>query len=91
MGQTSSTSLPSSLPNFALHCLRVAEASPTSDLIEPFFDYLVGIASEEDAPDLSPADLARILEQHEGRTVVLRVYNAKSQRIRGTFNIARIR
>lgn len=87
MGQGSS-SLPSSLPNYALHCLRVAPSSPAHDLVEPFFDYLVGV--ETDPPTthgaeegLSPVELSRVLEQNEGRRIILRVYNAKSQRIRG--------
>jgi hypothetical protein len=98
MGQSSS-SLPSSLPELALHCLRVAEHSPAASEIEPFFDYLVGIETPdhpfdaEAAPSgqgkgqglvgLSPAALGRVLEDNEGKRVGLRVYNAKSQRIRG--------
>jgi hypothetical protein len=93
MGQGSS-SLPSSLPNYALHCLRVAPSSPAHDLVEPFFDYLVGV--ETDPPTshgsdegLSPVELSRVLEENEGKRIVLRVYNAKSQRLRGTLIIAR--
>lgn len=98
MGQSSS-SLPSSLPDLALHCLRVADRSPASGHLEPFFDYLVGIEtpdqpSSADAQGqgqgngqgmigLSPAALGRILEDNEGKKVGLKVYNAKSQRIRG--------
>ena len=86
MGQSTS-SLPSALPDLALHCLRVAENSPASNLIEPFFDYLVGL--ETDPPSrttlsgLNTNELGWILEENEGRRIVLRVYNAKSQRIRG--------
>lgn len=89
MGQGSS-SLPSSLPNYALHCLRVAPSSPAAGQIEPFFDYLVGV--ETDPPSqlipedgLSPVELGRVLEANEGRRIMLKIYNAKSQRIRGEF------
>jgi hypothetical protein len=88
MGQSSS-SLPSSLPDIALHVLRVADSSPASDHLEPFFDYLVGVEvpGQTEAVDgfahLSPAELGRILETNEGKRVGLKVYNAKSQRIRG--------
>jgi hypothetical protein len=105
MGQSSS--LPSSLPDLALHVLRVADHSPASGHLEPFFDYLVGVevptstpgsasaapaslqadggGSVEGFAELSPAELGRILEVNEGRKVGLKVYNAKSQRIRGGF------
>jgi hypothetical protein len=108
MGQSSS--LPSSLPDLALHVLRVADHSPASGHLEPFFDYLVGVevptststaasasasasaslqaeggGSIEGFAELSPAELGRILEANEGRKVGLKVYNAKSQRIRGEF------
>ena len=86
MGQTTS-SLPSSLPDLALHCLRVAETSPASGLIEPYFDYLIGIdasaTTSTDLSGLSPQDLGRVLEENEGKQIGLRVYNAKSQKIRG--------
>ena len=100
MGQSPSTSLPSSLPELALHCLRVADASPSSGLIEPYFDYLIGVEADptstpllggpngldelsEGIRGLSPVDLGRVLDSHEGRRIGLKVYNAKSQRIRG--------
>lgn len=95
MGQTSSTNLPSNLPSYALHCLRVADNSPASGLLEPFFDYLIAAEPsenptipsttipEDQEEGLTPVDLGRILESNEGRKVGLKVYNAKSQRIRG--------
>ncbi|KAK4685800.1 hypothetical protein P7C73_g4345, partial [Tremellales sp. Uapishka_1] len=89
MGQSASSSLPSSLPELALHCLRVADNSPAADVIEPFFDYLVGVdeateqQSETRLSGLSPTDLGRILEENEGSRIGLKVYNAKTQRIRG--------
>jgi hypothetical protein len=92
MGQGTS-SLPSSLPQYALHCLRVAPSSPASGHLEPFFDYLVGVTTEFDSQSetipaipeegLSPVDLSRILESNENKRISLKVYNAKSQRIRG--------
>lgn len=99
MGQSPSTSLPSSLPELALHCLRVADASPSSGLIEPYFDYLIGVEADPSSSPLlggpngldelsagirglSPVDLGRVLDSHEGRRIGLKVYNAKSQRIR---------
>ncbi|WVQ79230.1 hypothetical protein IAT38_001326 [Cryptococcus sp. DSM 104549] len=90
MGQSSS--LPSSLPELALHCLRVADHSPADGLIEPYFDYLVGVQTltpdtsdstgVEGLAGLNPAVLGRILEENEGKRIGLRVYNAKSQRVR---------
>jgi len=89
MGQGSS-SLPSSLPQYALHCLRVAPSAPASGHLEPFFDYLVGVDTETPSAEpsssdegLSPLDLGRVLEANEGKRISLKVYNAKSQRIRG--------
>ncbi|OCF35232.1 hypothetical protein I316_03275 [Kwoniella heveanensis BCC8398] len=106
MGQ--STSLPSSFPTLALHCLRVADASPSEGLVEPYFDYLIGISTEKgDINDLSTlaytnsnshetngqalvgaggglGELGRILEENEGRRIGLRVYNAKSQKVRAS-------
>ncbi|RXK41817.1 hypothetical protein M231_00816 [Tremella mesenterica] len=129
MGQGSSSSLPTSLPQYALHCLRVAEGSPSAGLIEPFFDYLIGVGVDSDPlkpsgspvrtqsgevgnsdmihqsdngnrdrkdelrgmegmkgvegmEGLSPIELSQILSRHEGKRISLRVYNAKSQRIR---------
>ncbi|ORY34838.1 GRASP55/65 PDZ-like domain-domain-containing protein [Naematelia encephala] len=90
MGQSTSTSLPSSLPSYALHILRVADQSPADGSLEPFFDYLIGASSlgsdghleALDVEGLTPMELGRVLESNEGRQVGLRVYNAKSQRIR---------
>ncbi|KAL7425038.1 hypothetical protein Q5752_000726 [Cryptotrichosporon argae] len=91
MGQSSSASAPLALPELALHCLRVAEGSPADTLLEPFFDYVVGIdaAGGPNTPTDEVAlegqgvgELARVVEANEGRRVVLRVYNAKTQRVR---------
>jgi hypothetical protein len=85
MGQSPSISLPSSLPSLALHVLRTAENSPSYDALEPFFDYLVGLdsSSVESQQSLDTEALSKILADNEGGKVVLKVYNAKSQRIRG--------
>lgn len=99
MGQTPSTPLPSALPSYALHCLRVADSSPSAGLLEPFFDYLIGVDTPVPLPPvaggpgsfdgedgelgLTPLDLGRILDRCEGQEIGLRVYNAKSQRVRG--------
>ncbi|WVQ66090.1 uncharacterized protein L199_004268 [Kwoniella botswanensis] len=90
MGQSSS--LPSSLPSIALHVLRVVDSSPADGLVEPYFDYLIGISTEKgEHQDLSTLSeegsnslvgLSKVIEENEGRMVGLRVYNAKSQRIR---------
>ncbi|WVR08093.1 hypothetical protein IAU60_005139 [Kwoniella sp. DSM 27419] len=93
MGQ--SNSLPSSFPSLALHCLRVADTSPADGLVEPYFDYLIGIATEHGESDLASlagtkdggsvgglGELGRVLEENEGKRIALRVYNAKSQRVR---------
>ncbi|KAK1923556.1 GRASP55/65 PDZ-like domain-containing protein [Papiliotrema laurentii] len=84
MGQSPSISLPSSLPSLALHVLRTAENSPSYDALEPFFDYLVGLdsSSVESQQSLDTEALSKILADNEGGKVVLKVYNAKSQRIR---------
>ncbi|OCF62184.1 STE/STE20/YSK protein kinase [Kwoniella mangroviensis CBS 10435] len=90
MGQSSS--LPSLLPSIALHVLRVVDSSPADGLVEPYFDYLIGISTEKgEHQDLSTLSeegsnslvgLSKVIEENEGRMVGLRVYNAKSQRIR---------
>ena len=92
MGQSTS-SLPSPLPENALHCLRVADGSPASGQLEPFFDYLVDVNEDGAASSSSLSQsshinvrrLSKLLEEHEGRRIGLKVYNAKSQRIRGEF------
>lgn len=90
MGQTTSISLPSSLPDLALHVLRTAEHSPSHGVLEPFFDYLIGLdpastasSTSHEQQALSTQALGQILRDNEGGKVVLKVYNAKSQRIRG--------
>ena len=85
MGQSSSA-LPTSIPDLALHCLRVADTSPACGLIEPFFDYLIGVDTDpprgSSLSGLSPGELSHALDENENKRIVLHVYNAKSQRIR---------
>ena len=85
MGQASSISLPSSLPDLALHVLRTAEDSPSHGSLEPFFDYLIGLdsAGADSQQSLNTEALAKLMTDNEGGKVILKVYNAKSQRIRG--------
>lgn len=91
MGQTSSSETPTTLPEFALHCLRVADNSPADGLLEPFFDYLIGVDAASSVPTgaaaavavPTPSELARVLEENEGVPIRLTVYNAKTQRVRG--------
>lgn len=92
MGQSPSISLPSSLPDLALHVLRTAENSPSYGILEPFFDYLVGLdsASADSQQSLSTEALGKILADNEGGKVVLKVYNAKSQRIRGQSSLIHV-
>ena len=84
MGQTTSTSSAAQpFPSLALHCLRVAESSPAAQAgIEPFFDYLVGVEGASGVQGLSPEELSNALEENEGREIGLRVYSAKTQKIR---------
>ncbi|KIK08005.1 hypothetical protein K443DRAFT_672889 [Laccaria amethystina LaAM-08-1] len=81
-GQSTSQAHP---PKRGLHVLRVTPSSPASQTnIEPFFDFVVGFEgnslSSEKSVDV--AQLEKIVEGHEGRTLNLLVWNAKSQRTR---------
>ena len=89
MGAGQSTSQAHS-PKQGLHVLRVTPSSPASHTnIEPFFDFVVGFEgnslSSENSIDV--AQLEKIVEGHEGRTLNLLVWNAKSQRTRGMYVI----
>jgi hypothetical protein len=84
-GQSTSQAHP---PKRGLHVLRVTPSSPASQTnIEPFFDFVVGFEgnslSSEKSVDV--AQLEKIVEGHEGRTLNLLVWNAKSQRTRGVY------
>ncbi|KAJ9098662.1 hypothetical protein QFC21_004310 [Naganishia friedmannii] len=95
-GPSSGTASSHTFPRTALHCLRVQEDSPAYNAgIQPFFDYLIGVellhrqasaGSEayEEPVDLSldPEELARVLDENEGKEIGLRVWNSKSQTIR---------
>lgn len=67
MGQATS-SFPSSLPDLALHCLRVADMSPADGLVEPYFDYLIGVQT----PSIKNR-LALLVHLKEGEGIVVRV------------------
>lgn len=86
MGQTAS-STPTALPEIALHVLKVSENSPADGLLEPFFDYLVGIqdgSGKQPGQEVpTPRELQNILERNQGKEISLFVYNAKTQRVRG--------
>lgn len=86
MGQTAS-STPTALPEIALHVLKVSENSPADGLLEPFFDYLVGIqdgSGKQPGQEVpTPRELQSILERNQGKEISLFVYNAKTQRVRG--------
>lgn len=67
--------------------LKVSENSPADGLLEPFFDYLVGIqdgSGKQPGQEVpTPRELQNILERNQGREISLFVYNAKTQRVRG--------
>lgn len=83
-GQSTSQAHP---PARALHVLRVTPSSPASETsIEAFFDFVVGfegdtLSSSQGSIDAS--ELEKIVEQHEGRTLNLLVWNSKNKETRG--------
>lgn len=83
MGAGQSTS--SKIPSKALHVLRVTPSSPASQTnIEPYFDFVVGFKDENlSSNTIDAAELERIVESHEGRSLDLLVWNSKSQNVRG--------
>lgn len=86
MGAGQSTSQFSS-PSRALHVLRVTPLSPASrTTIEPYFDFVVGFEGDSLSSDhnIDVLQLERIVEQLEGRTLNLLIWNSKNQHTRGT-------
>ncbi|KAF7365355.1 Golgi reassembly stacking protein 2 [Mycena venus] len=84
MGAGQSTQL-ATPPSRALHVLRVTPDSPASKTtIEPLFDFVVGFEGDSLASqnNIDAVVLERIVEGHEGRTLNLLVWNAKSQETR---------
>jgi len=72
-------------PSKALHVLRVTPSSPASKTdIEPFFDFVVGFQGDALTNNLDAAELEKIVESHEGKTLDLVVWNSKNQESRGT-------
>ena len=92
MGAGQSTS--SKLPPRALHVLRVTPSSPASQTsIEAYFDFVVGFKDEDLSSDgIDAPELERIVEDYEGRTLDLLVWNSKSQTTRGkpSYNSRRV-
>ncbi|KAI0923282.1 hypothetical protein AcV5_007412 [Taiwanofungus camphoratus] len=83
MGAGQSTA--SQAPARALHVLRVTPSSPASQTtIEPFFDFVVGFKGDTLSSNktIDAAELEKIVESHEGRTLDLLVWNSKSQQTR---------
>ncbi|OSD07582.1 hypothetical protein PYCCODRAFT_1358441 [Trametes coccinea BRFM310] len=83
MGAGQSTA--SQIPPRALHVLRVTPSSPASQTnIEPYFDFVVGYKGDSLASHntVDASELERIVENHEGRTLNLLVWNSKSQETR---------
>ena len=71
-------------PSKALHVLRVTPSSPASKTdIEPFFDFVVGFEGDALTNNLDAAELEKIVEVHEGKTLNLVVWNSKNQESRG--------
>ena len=72
-------------PSKALHVLRVTPSSPASKTdIEPFFDFVVGFQGDALTNNLDAAELEKIVEFHEGKSLNLVVWNSKNQESRGT-------
>ncbi|CAL1712559.1 unnamed protein product [Somion occarium] len=83
MGASQSSA--SQAPSRGLHVLRVTPSSPASQTnIEPFFDFIVGFKGDSLAENrtLEAAELEKIVESHEGRTLNLVVWNSKNQNTR---------
>jgi GRASP55/65 PDZ-like domain len=86
MGAGHSTASSAHPPARALHVLRVTPSSPASQTnIEPFFDFVVGFQGDSISSRRSTdaSELERIVENHEGKTLNLLVWNSKSQETRG--------
>ena len=73
-------------PSRALHVLRVTPSSPASETtIDPFFDFIVGFEGDSLATqsNIDASKLEKIVEQHEGKTLNLLVWNSKNKDTRG--------
>ena len=85
MGAGQSLSSQHQPPSKALHVLRVTPSSPASKTtIEPFFDFVVGFEGDAAINKVDAAELEKIVESHEGRTLNLVVWSSKVQESRGT-------
>ena len=86
MGAGQSTTAHAQPPSRALHVLRVTPSSPASQTnIEPFFDFVVGFEGDSlsSRKNIDAAELDRIVESHEGKSLNLLVWNNKTQATRG--------
>lgn len=86
MGAGQSTASDAHPPGRALHVLRVTPSSPASQAdIEAFFDFVVGFEGDSFASRkaLDAAELERLVESHEGKSLKLLVWNSKTQETRG--------
>lgn len=69
-------------PAKALHVLRVAPDSPADYVIEPFFDFVVGIDNGNLSSNIDAATLGKLVEQHEGKELPLVIWSAKYRQFR---------
>ena len=74
----------------AFHVLRTTEEGPCSSLVEPFFDYIVGLNGQTLAALAPRADahtleetLATLVEQSENIPLKLQIWSSKRQELRG--------
>lgn len=79
----------SQVPPRGLHVLRVTPLSPASETtIEPFFDFIIGFQGDtgsNNSGSINVAELEKIVEKHEGRSLNLFVWNSKNLNTRGMF------
>ncbi|TFY72839.1 hypothetical protein EVG20_g170 [Dentipellis fragilis] len=85
MGAGQSSASHDQPPSRALHVLRVTPSSPASQTnIEPFFDFIVGFEGDSvsSRKNLDAAELEKIVESHEGKSLHLLVWNSKNESTR---------
>ena len=86
MGAGQSVSDQGGAPTKGLHILRVTRGSPASQTnLEPFFDFVVGYEDPLKArkyAGIETHDFERVVEEHEGRPLILVVWNNKTRSLR---------
>jgi hypothetical protein len=86
MGAGQSVSDQGKTPSKGLHILRVTPSSPASCTdLEPFFDFIVGYedpSRQRRYTGIEAHDFERVVEEHEGRALVLVVWNNKARSLR---------